>query len=458
MRPRIRRLALALWLLPLVPAGAHAQRVAGTVQTGEGVPLGGVLVSVRDSAGVEQARAISTASGGFDLPALRGAFRLSVARIGFRRWDSEPMRVAGVETRRVTLTVEHLPQLLPELVASTDLTCGALPDARAAVLWDDAQTALAAVDATLQGERLAYRTRAAYRRLDAAEYLVWDTLRIVVSEGRWPVEAVAPDSLFGHGFVQPRGDPDDLSWYGPDLDVLFDPRFLERYCLRAVEGPEGSGLMGVQFRPAERWKHWKTDIEGILWLDARTRELGSLEFFYVRMASWIPEGTAGGQLEFVPVGDGRWLIERWRMRAPRPHRGNMGTRLNDYLEWDVSVEVALTASRDTVWRSDLPLSAAPIGDTSARRPSGPFRVSHRKHKDGSLEVRVRNVSDQPQVLERLVMRRCVNVLAPCVDHMIGRTVGSGEEMVAAILRPWLPKRPMRAEFTAVSPARGAPDT
>lgn len=444
MRRILAVLLSALSAHSALSTAARAQSVAGTVVTKDGTPLGGVLVSVQDSGGAERARTISTGSGGFALPAPSGQFRLGVSRIGYRRWYSEEFQVKGSDTLRVRLDVDQVPHVLPELVASAPTACRAAPGERAAVLWEEARTALGAADATLESEPLSFTVHEARRRLDEHERLVSDSLVTVRLAARWPVEALPPDSLFDAGFVQSRSEDDDLVWYGPDLAVLFDPRFLELHCLRAVPGARGTGLTGVAFSPAGDRK--TPDIKGTLWLDATTRQLRALDFFHTGLKRWVPAGSAGGRLEFTALDDGRWLVERWRLRAPLPRkRSRGGVALHGYVEWDASVVLAVTQSKDTLWRGLAPGRAPP----AAPLATGPVRLRTRDRDDGAREVVARNVSDTSRVLQQLILSHCVNVAGRCAPYPVELRLPPGADVVALVVRPWMEHRVMRFDVSAL---------
>jgi hypothetical protein len=434
-------LLFALSALSALATTARAQSVAGAVVSREGVPLGGVLVSVQDSAGSERGRTISTPSGGFTLRAPSGPFRVGVARIGYRRWYSAELRAEGRDTLRVRLDVDEVAHVLPELIASGPTSCRAEPGARAAVLWEEARTALSAADATLDQERIWFTVHEARRRLDQYERLVADSVLVVRLAARWPVEALPPDSLFGAGFVQPRTGPDDLAWFGPDLAVLFDPRFLERYCLRAVAGPAGSGLAGVAFAPNPEQR--VPGIRGTLWFDEQSRQLRSLDFFHTRLRHWVPAGSAGGRLEFAALPDGRWLVERWRLRAPVPRQGGRrGAVLHGFLEWDASVVLALSGDRDTIWTG--PPTRRPAAGES-ETDAGPVRIEVRELARGAREVVVRNVAAVPQAVSSVALRHCVNVLERCAEYPVHQRLPPGGRATVVVLHPWMEGRAMRFE-------------
>lgn len=436
-------LALALALCGAGPLAA--QRIEGVVLGRSGNPLAGVLVTLHDSTSLERGRAITTASGGFGLGAPAGPFRLSVARIGYHRWFSPDYRVAGRDTLRVRLDVESLVYELPELVATAPQLCRAESGGRAALLWEDARTALSAANATLDAEPIWYQVHRALRRLDRDERLAWDSVRQFGLAARWPVESAPPDELFERGFVQPRSSINDLVWFGPDLEVLFDPRFLELHCLRAVDGPPESGLTGVAFSPVRGRK--VPDISGTLWFEAATRKLAAMDFFHTRLPRWVHAGSAGGRLEFVSLPDGRWLVERWRMRAPVPRRTNVGIRLDGYAEFDGQVVVALDPGRDTLW-TGLPLRLGSWPDSGASPPSSGVEVRIRARSDDAANVLVRNATVSPVTVRAVRFRACVNLLERCANYPLALVLEPGQETVAMVVHSWMRGRRWSAEAEA----------
>ena len=443
-----RRCASFAMTLPFVCATLlHAQSVEGTVvDRVTGTPLAGVLLTAHDSTGRERARMISGASGRFRLPTRVGPFKVSVARIGYVRWFSTSFRATGTEVLSVRLEVDQAPRLLPELLALDKTRCRVSVGDRADVLWDEARTAMGAAYATVEAGDVSYLISVARRRLDANEAFLWDVARTYRSAARWPIRALAADSLFDFGFVQPTADPDDLIYYGADPEVLFDPRFAERHCMKAVPGPPGTSLTGVAFWPAD--VAMVPDISGTLWLDEVTRQLHALEFFYSRPRYWAPAGSAGGRVEFTALRDGRWLTVRWRMLAPIPRRAVAGVDIDGYVEGDAGVMVALGEGGDTLWRGP-PLTGQNLVDPVVAKEERPqpvrLRVVDTKGRKARRLV-AQNRSDSTRIVRALLVEQCVNVLERCARYPLDETLAPREERTLMELSPWRSGRPWK--FTA----------
>ena len=61
----------------------------------------------------------------------------------------------------------------------------------------------------------------------------------------------------------------------------------------------------------------------MLWLDRASAELRYLQFGYVNLPFAADANRAGGQLEFRPLPDGRWIVWRWYIRTPFLERRQM---------------------------------------------------------------------------------------------------------------------------------------
>ena len=248
-------------------------------------------------------------SGSFTLAGTPGGVRqVQVARIGYRAWRSEPFTAAARDTVQLRLLVEDLPVRLPEITARSERSCASLESAadRVVVLWEEARKAISLADLSYQRDPMQYRVDRRNSRSDDEEHLLSDSIRTVNLQARWPVEALPAGALLHEGFVQ-RDKIGGLVYYGPDLSVLYAPEFLATHCLAAVAGDSGSNLVGVSYRPSE--EGGPSDVEGAVWLDATTLQLRSLEFRYTGLDHWVPKGSAGGELRFLRLDDGRWVID-----------------------------------------------------------------------------------------------------------------------------------------------------
>ena len=453
------RTAITILVLLVLPAiggrDARAQVVRGFVSeraTGTAVP--GALVTLVDSAGQEYARGITASSGSFTLAGTPGGVRhVQVARIGYRAWRSEPFTAAARDTMRLRLLVEDLPVRLPEITARSERSCASLESAgdRVVVLWEEARKAISLADLSYQRDPMQYRVDRRQSRSDDEERLLSDSIRTVNLQARWPVEALPAGALLNQGFVQ-RDQIGDLIYYGPDLSVLYAPEFLASHCLAAVAGDSGSNLVGVSYRPSE--EGGLSDVEGAVWLDATTLQLRSLEFRYTGLAQWVPKGSAGGELRFLRLDDGRWVIVRWRMRAPIPRIRGLDTTLFGFAVQEEVVVAVSGPGGVTLWqgtglaRGD---ALATEGWTGAPRVRGtvavlgsPIALDNERIKDSQARiVSARNRSDRPVRITGLALYSCVNVLQRCTAEDTDVLLSPREERVLVEVRPWMPGRPMR---------------
>jgi hypothetical protein len=442
----------------LNPRPAAGQVVRGFVaEQATGTPVPGALVTLVDSAGREYARGITGTSGSFSLAGAPGGTRqVQVARIGFRAWRSQPFTGATSDTVQLRLVVEDLLVQLPELTARAERGCAALEDAndRVVVLWEEARKAISLADLSYQRDPMQYRVDRRNSRIDDDEHLLSDSIRTVNLQARWPVEALPAGALLNEGFVQ-RDRIGGMVYYGPDLSVLYAPEFLATHCLSAVAGDSGSNLVGVGYRPAT--EGGPSDVEGAVWLDATTLQLRSLEFRYTGLDRWVPKGSAGGELRFRRMDDGRWVIDRWRMRAPIPRIRGLDTTLFGFAGLE-EVVVAVTGPGGVpLWQGEglaRGNALASAGWTGAPRVRGavavlgsPIQLDDERIKGSQNRVvTARNRSDRPVRITGLALYSCVNVQARCSADDADLVLPPGEERVILEVRPWMPGRPPRYEI------------
>lgn len=449
--------ALGLVLALLLPRPATAQVVRGFVAEGAtGAPVPGALVTLVDSAGHEYARSITASSGSFLLAGTPGGRRqVQVARIGYRAWRSQPFTGATRDTLQLRLLVEDLPVQLPEITARSTGGCASLESAsdRVVVLWEEARKAISLADLSYQRDPMQYRVDRRSSRVDDEEHLLSDSIRTVNLQARWPVEALPAGTLLNEGFVQ-RDRVGSLVYYGPDLSVLYAPEFLASHCLTAVTGDSGSNLVGVSYRPAA--EEGRSDVEGAVWLDAVTLQLRSLEFRYTGLPHWVPKGSAGGELRFRRMEDGRWVIDRWRMRAPIPRIRGLDTTLFGFAGMEEVVVAVTGPGGVTLWQGNglaRGSALATAGWTGAPRVRGTVAVlgspielddERVKGSQGHI-VSARNRSDRPVRITGLALYSCVNVLERCAMEDTDVLLPPREERVLLEVRPWMPGRPPRYE-------------
>jgi hypothetical protein len=317
-------LAEPAWRAPLA-----AQVIRGAVtEVATNAPLAGVVLSVLDAQGATVLQALSDDKGAFEirLPGA-GTYSLDVKRIGVRRVQLRPFAVADGETRRLDVSVEPLPAVLSSVKVTGRTSCVRNPEtnARTAALWEDARAALTAavITRTLATGTTADSVVRYQRKLDPDTWRVlYETRRRVSVAMDRPFRSLPAEVLSVGGYVTVNQDG-STDYYAPDADVLLSDTFLADHCFK-IEAPTDThlGEIGLAFQPIPERK--KPDVKGILWMDAKTAELKTLEFTY----TWLPyehrTGDFGGTVSFFHMPGGRWIVRSWRIRMPE-----FGTRRSD---------------------------------------------------------------------------------------------------------------------------------
>ena len=307
----------------LAAAGAPwlaAQAVRGRlVDKVNGAAIGGAFVVLLNTQGDEVARALTSAEGTFVVRAPGpGTYVLQSKRIGFRMSASPPIQLAAGQTLAYRLEVEEVPVELPPVVVTGKPRCGTRGDAGTAVaqLWEDTREALTAVRWTLRQGSHRYTLDMYERDLDAdAHHVQHERAWTKTGRSAVPFASLPAESLAVVGYVV--GDVlAGETFYAPDADALLSDAFLETHCFTAREGEGGdSGYVGLVFEPAPQ--HDRPDIRGVLWVSRRTGELKDLKYDYVHLPRGVPRGAPGGEVDFMRLESGAWIVLRWVIRMPR---------------------------------------------------------------------------------------------------------------------------------------------
>jgi hypothetical protein len=358
-------------LLLLVASRSSAQSLEGQVlDSATGNPVAGGMVLLIGPHDSIFAGSATTERGSFSLALVPpGRYRIRVLRIGSRAWLSPELTLANGQRRVERLLISSEPVILAEITVRANSSCRADPnaDADVAVLWEEARKGLRLTDANVSNRLLEYRSTVTTRRTDPSRRLSTSESLGRVGFGAWPVGSLSGDSLAAAGFVQPTDSIRGPRYYGPDARVFFSEAFLRTHCFRAVAPRDrDSTQIGVGFEPVKT--RTLPDIEGVLWLDRQSAELRRLEFHYTGLWRWVPPGSVGGDLDFVRLDSGAWIISHWRMNAPvaraeplplgftpepdeRRFFGAHKVRLAGYLEEEGRVEEVRIPDSVTVWRA-----------------------------------------------------------------------------------------------------------
>jgi hypothetical protein len=380
--PRLLPLFLLIAGIALLPAGASSQQeVRGTVvEGGSDTPVQGAMVVLLEGE-VTLARGLTGADGTFRISVERpGRYELRVDRIGYLSTYTQPFDLpdGGTIVRTVESQVEAV--VLSGISVEASGRCELRPEeGRAtAILWEEARKALET--ATWTSERGVYRfawTR--FRReLGPDARSVVSEERTVRSE-RLPQPFVSVDAeiLARDGFL--RDDGDGLRYAAPDASVLLSDAFLDTHCFRVASGRDGDEeLVGLRFEPVPGRS--LPEVEGILWLGARTGRLRSLEYAYVNLPWDIGEHRAGGELFFEGLPNGTWIVHEWSIRMPRlvERRSGAGQLVgHEVLGYRVDgsvVNVVATVAGEIVDRQSQPGAVLGIVADSLGQPAAGARV------------------------------------------------------------------------------------
>jgi hypothetical protein len=317
-----------IWHISLIVAAvahvepAEAQTVSGRVtERANGTPLAGVYVYLTTEDGIVSIGGLTDARGLFVLRApAPGRYELHAELIGHRPSvaDSLLLSANSTERRDLAMTVRAID--LAAISVRVENRCRSGPPAApiTAELWEDVRTALRVTQWTQEKTALQFGLVRTRRELDPV------TMDVRAEETQTrrgyfvssPYVALSAEHLAEHGFVTRAGDG-SLEYWAPDAAVLLSESFLANHCFR-VSPPEASDphLVGLAFEPVSG--RVLPEIEGVLWVDAKASELERLDFRYVNLpfgqrSQW---DAVGGRVEFERLGNGMWIVRRWRIRMP----------------------------------------------------------------------------------------------------------------------------------------------
>jgi hypothetical protein len=315
--------------LPAMSVALHAQTVRGVVlDERSALPVTGAVVALLDENGDRRAAVFSDSLGAFTIRATRaGSFRLWVERITYQPRLTPAVQLAAGSDHEVTVRLAPRTQAMRTVTVIGHRSCKLTPEQSSAVsgMWDDVRAALSATVLTEQEQKLRIRYTTYERDLDTELTELGRTSRESVVQGGMVFSAVPIEQLERHGYVQQeRGE---MVYNAPDAHVLLSDHFLDNHCFRPADARvAGDSLIGLYFEPARTQRNY-VDVRGILWLNATTRELSSLQYEYVGPQFNRRTGEAGGRLDFRELPSGRWIVDRWYIRMPV-----RGSRLVGYKE------------------------------------------------------------------------------------------------------------------------------
>lgn len=321
LRSRVRELVVALGMLGFAagwPAAATGQAVVGELVEAEtGAPISGAFVFLVDDRGDRVAGTMTRGDGRFQLRARRaGHHRLRAERIGYETMESEPLELALDDVLPFRFAIATRPFVLEGIDVAVDARCVVRPQdsQQVARAWDEASKAFRAT--TVTEDEALYIFIARYfrhdldpRRLTPTSRDSWE--RVLV--GSVPFHSLDPEVMKDSGFLEP--DDAGTLFHGPDAALLLSDPFLDTHCLRlAPASPDEPGALGIAFEPAPGRD--VPDIAGVVWLDAATSELRSVDYRYVGLPFPAGRDHTGGRIQFQRLESGAWIIRSWWIRVP----------------------------------------------------------------------------------------------------------------------------------------------
>ncbi len=317
----------ALSLLALLARSTAAQEVFGTLRRADtGLPAQGTLVvAERVSDGQNIARAVTGARGSFRLQVNSDRLVIRVLAIGYAPQVLDTVQLARGQQRELNAILTGTSVVLPGLRMASESRCRVKPDSASLVakIFHEARTALAASQLIAPDGPVRTRVRVSEEIWATNENKMLESeYREYFSNSLRPFRTASVDSLLEHGFVTRRREPFgthgvevEVDYRVPSADVVVEDRFLESYCLYLAQTPaDRPGLIGVGFRPSGNRRI--TQIEGTIWIDARTAELRRMEFGYAGLDANRARINPGGWLEFSRLETGLWFVSRWELRVP----------------------------------------------------------------------------------------------------------------------------------------------
>lgn len=325
--------ALAVLLTGLaaavLPHEGCAQTVEGRVLAArDGTPLSGIHVTLLDVSGSALAASLTDAVGAFTLPSDgTGSYEVRADGPGFETSRS-PVTV-GTASPPLELRLRAVVISLDGM--STDMGKGCrVPEAtaqRVAALWNETRKALAAAVLVQDQELLGYQIETWYRQLDPRRLRVLEESRTPRPGFQPTLRIPSPPAaeLARDGYVRGGKPGESLVFYAPDAATLLSGVFPATHCLGFDDDAPEEGWVGLRFRPLDEQA---MDVEGTLWIDARSYEPRRLEFRYTQLPWPLRTDKVGGGIEFTRLTGGALIMKRWWLRMPR-----VGVRDTRITQW-----------------------------------------------------------------------------------------------------------------------------
>jgi hypothetical protein len=279
----------------------------------DGAPVKGALVALLDPRDSVVAEGLSTESGARVLSAPSGVYRVRVRRIGYLPFLSDAVPL--YRESELALRVESPRVILEQIVVNSKSQCERNEPGSLALstVWDEIDKALRLSQLTAEdlsgiGRALVYQ-----QDLGANRIVIRADTSIYSMISARPFSAIDPARLASEGYV--LGD-ERKGWryFAPDELVLRSDQFAATHCFRLLRQHDRPREIGVSFEPVPRRN--VPDIAGVLWVDQASSQLREVVFHFVN-AGLLTEFEAGGFTRFRRLPSGTWIVDEWKLSAPR---------------------------------------------------------------------------------------------------------------------------------------------
>lgn len=295
-----------------------AQVVLGTVvDSATTQVLAGAVVSV-DSGRQPQRDVLTTEAGRFLVDDVGvGAVIIRVSMIGYDEWTLPVVIEEPTDTVRIHAMLVARPIDLPSIGASSRRRCSGADAGSVGpllTLWHDVGVSLRGEQVARTESQLTFRVESFVR--DVAEdsmVVLRDVRRVSVGRAHQAFGSLPIPVLDSIGFFRSNDRGGEL--FGPSVEVLLDPWFLNTHCLELLPAVESESHHSIAFEPNR--ERDRPDIRGRIMVEQESRILTDIEFEFVRVPGTIrgvPPPT--GALRFERLASGQVVTTSFVLRTP----------------------------------------------------------------------------------------------------------------------------------------------
>jgi hypothetical protein len=339
------------------PYAAEAQTLAGRIlESTSGAAVRGALTRLIDANGTPVGTALTDSAGRYFVRApTPGTYTLRIERIGYSTFRSDSIDLRADVVRDFRIDV--VPIELPAVVADAKQMCTSSDrlTTQSEVIWGEIRKALDLTSWTSSNALVEYTVSERTRWFEPSFFSSRAGPRKVSTDKRRgsPFAALASDSLLQKGFIQEAEEEGHFVYYAPDAALIASDEFQSTHCFQAKFDKKKPKQIGLSFEPTGEVGPY--DVRGTLWIDRATGLLTHLEYSYNKLPVDAPSKTAGGDVEFVRLPNGMWIISSWRMRVPimtrlrtskgmRPAVGNIQQKSQSVVEARIGGRVVYTGT------------------------------------------------------------------------------------------------------------------